>query len=196
MKSRQFWLIPLSLFCLATAIGSLDYIMGNPQGFAYPFAEKYAAHLALVRTHGLSAALAMILWPLGFAGALSYHALRGRLYVLAVLVGGVTAVPMSLMAEGGAFSRAGFLLLSFLWFYSGLILWRTAVKRDFVTHQVWVIRSSALTFGAAILRILLHGVQGFGYTFEQVYAPIVWISWALAMGAGELIIEKKRLGKI
>ena len=193
MKQERFWLIPLALFCLVTAIGSLDYIMGSPEGFAHPFTEKYTEHLVLVRTHGLSAALAMILWPLGFATALPYHAIRGRLYVLAVLVGGVTAVPMSIMAEGGTFSRAGFLLLSVLWLYSGVALWRTAVKRDFTKHQIWVIRSSALTFGAAVLRILLHSVQGFGYTFDEVYAGVVWVSWAIAMGVGEFIIEKRGL---
>lgn len=45
---RSFWILPLFLVCLATSIGSVGYIMGSPEAFDYPFAEKYRQNLFLV----------------------------------------------------------------------------------------------------------------------------------------------------
>lgn len=186
---RSFWILPLFLVCLATSVGSVGYIMGSPEAFDYPFAEKYRQNLWLVRTHGLSAALCLLLGPLGFASRLPFHRQRGRIYVVSVLIAGMTAIPLSLMAEGGLLSQTGFLLLSVLWLYSGVELWRTAVRKDFQTHRVWVVRCFALAFGAVVLRVLLNAVQEFGYSFQDCYAVTVWVSWAMAMGLGEYLIK-------
>jgi len=185
---RSFWILPLFLVCLATSIGSVGYIMGSPEAFDYPFAEKYRQNLFLVRTHGLAAALCLLLGPLGFVSRLPLHRQRGRIYVLSVLIAGLTAIPLSLIAEGGLLSQTGFLLLSVLWLYSGVELWRTAVRRDFQAHRIWVVRCFALAFGAVILRVLLNSVQEFGYSFQEYYAVTVWVSWAIAMGGGEFLI--------
>lgn len=67
-------------------------------------------------------------------------------------------------------------------------LWRTAVRRDFQAHRIWVVRCFALAFGAVILRVLLNSVQEFGYSFQEYYAVTVWVSWAIAMGGGEFLI--------
>ena len=186
---RSFWILPLFLVCLATSVGSVGYIMGSPEAFDCPFAEKYRQNLWLVRAHGLSAALCLLLGPLGFADRLPFHRQRGRIYVVSVLIAGLTAIPLSLMAEGGLLSQTGFLLLSILWLYSGVELWRTAVRKDFQTHRVWVVRCFALAFGAVVLRVLLNAVQEFGYSFQDCYAVTVWVSWAMAMGLGEYLIR-------
>ncbi|MCA9779349.1 MAG: DUF2306 domain-containing protein [Candidatus Eremiobacteraeota bacterium] len=81
------------------------------------------------------------------------------------------------------------MLLSVLWLYSGVELWRTAVRKDFQTHRVWVVRCFALAFGAVVLRVLLNAVQEFGYSFQDCYAVTVWVSWAMAMGLGEYLIK-------
>lgn len=190
--NRKLWLGPLFLVCLATAVGSVDYIMGSPEAFDYPFADKYRENLLLVRAHGLSASLCLLLGPLGFVSRLPFHRERGRIYVVSVLIGGVTAIPMSLMAEGGLLSQTGFLLLSVLWLYSGVRLWVTAVRRDFVSHRIWVVRCFALAFGAVVLRVVLNGIQEFGYSFQDYYAVTVWVSWAVSMGVGELLIDEHR----
>lgn len=172
--------------CMVTAWGSLEYILGDPKNFAYPFLPKYQKNLLLVRTHGVASALTLILGILGFYSRLPYHRRRGQLYMLCVLVGAVTAVPMSLMAEGGPVSRAGFLLMSLLWVYTGFKAWAAARRRDFASHRTWVYRNFALTFGAVVFRQYLYEMQRAGYLFHDIYPSAVWVCWVPVMIAAEL----------
>lgn len=175
---------------LATAMGSLAYILGSPEEFAYPFLDKYQRHLILVRTHGVASALTLILGPLGFLSGLSYHRQRGQLYMLGVAVGAFTAVPMSLMAEGGAISKAGFLLMSLLWAVTGVMAWKEARARNFAAHRVWVYRNFALSFGAVVFRGYLHEMQARGHLFHEIYPSAVWVCWIPVMIIAEWLIGR------
>lgn len=177
---------------LVTAIGSLRYILGDPNSFAYPFLPKYQQHLTLVRTHGVASALCLILGPVNFIERLGYHRLRGQLYMLCVLIGAVTAVPMSLMAEGGPVSQAGFLLMSCLWVVTGYQAWAAARRRDFREHRLWVYRNFALSFGAVAFRAYLYEMQEHGYRFHEIYPSAVWVCWAPVMLIGELLLLERR----
>jgi predicted membrane protein DUF2306 len=189
---RLFFLLVLAS-SLATALGSLLYILGDPNQFAYPFLPKYQAHLVLVRTHGVASALTLILGPLGFVQSLGLHRQRGQLYLMCVLVGSITAVPMSLMAEGGPVSQAGFLLMSVLWAGTGYQAWREARRRNFLQHRIWVYRNFALSFGAVIFRAYLHEMQLHGQLFHVIYPSAVWVCWIPVMLVGELLIERSRI---
>lgn len=177
---------------LATAFGSLTYILGDPSQFAYPFLPKYQANLALVRTHGVASALTLILGPLGFIERLGYHKQRGQLYMLCVLIGAMTAVPMSLMAEGGTVSKAGFLFMAVLWTFTGLKAWAAARRKDFPAHRLWVYRNFALSFGAVAFRAYLYEMQEAGYMFHKIYPSAVWVCWVPVMILGELMLSTPR----
>ena len=167
----------IGLAAVITAFGSLDYVLGDPQTFSMPFRPKYQSHLELVRTHGVAAALTLILGPLQFVSRLPYHRQRGQLYLLAVLVGTITAVPMSAMAEGGLWSEIGFLIMSLLWGYTGLQAYLTIRQGKVAEHQVWVIRNFALSMGAVTLRAYLHFAQQWGWDFYALYPSAVWVCW-------------------
>lgn len=185
----------VALASLTTALGSLAYILGNPQEFAYPFLDKYQRHLVLVRTHGVASALTLVLGPLGFLSGLRFHRQRGQIYMLCVAVGAATAVPMSLMAEGGAISKAGFLLMSLLWAVTGVMAWKEARARHFAAHRVWVYRNFALSFGAVVFRAYLHEMQAAGYLFHEIYPSAVWLCWVPVMIAAEWLIGRAVVGK-
>lgn len=172
----------------STAIGSLTYILGDPSQFAYPFLPKYQANLILVRTHGVASALTLILGPLGFVDRLGWHKQRGQLYMLCVLIGAITGLPMSLMAEGGSVSKAGFFFLALLWTFTGLKAWAAARRKDFAEHRLWVYRNFALSFGAVAFRAYLYEMQEAGYMFHQIYPSAVWVCWVPVMILGELMI--------
>jgi hypothetical protein len=178
---------------LVTAFGSLAYILGDPDQFAYPFLPKYQQHLLLVRVHGVASALTLILGPLGFITRLGFHRQRGQAYMVCVLIGAMTAVPMSLMAEGGRVSQAGFLLMSALWAYTGFQAWGAARRKDFVEHRLWVYRNFALSFGAVAFRAYLYQLQEQGYRFHEIYPSAVWVCWVPVMLLGELLGRPKDL---
>ena len=182
----------LALASVVTAIGSLCYILGDPNDFAYPFTDKYQRHLVLVRTHGVAAALTLLLGPLGFIQRLGYHRQRGQVYMLGVLLGTLTAVPMSLMAEGGPSSQVGFLVMSLLWGYTGYQAFRAARRRDFAQHRLWVFRNFALSFGAVVFRAYLYHMQSYGFAFHDLYPSAVWVCWVPVMIAAEILVPGQR----
>ena len=108
------------LVAWSTAIGSLVYILGDPLSFAFPFRAKYIEHLALVRLHGISAALTLLLgplqwiWPRGKA-----HRLRGYTYLTSVAVGALTGLWMAALAYGGMASKSGFAEMALRWRLTG-----------------------------------------------------------------------------
>ena len=172
---------------VTTAVGSLCYVLGDPNNFSYPFLPKYQKYLILVRTHGVAAALTLILGPLNFIQSLPFHKQRGQMYMLAVFLGAITGVPMSLMAEGGSPSQLGFLLLSLLWAYTGFQAWRAARQRDFAEHHLWVFRNFALSFGAVAFRAYLYQMQQWDYQFHVIYPSAVWVCWVPVMILGEIL---------
>lgn len=185
------WLLLSAIVCLSvvTAFGSVTYILGDPNQFSYPFTVKYQQHLLLVRSHGVASALTLLLGALGFVPRLPYHRRRGQLYMLCLLFGALTAVPMSLMAEGGPSSRAGFLLISTRWLFTGWNAYRTARQRDFALHRIWVFRNFALTFGAVVFRFYLYHMQKFGWSFHDIYPSAVWVSWLSVMLVAEVLLR-------
>lgn len=195
-RPGKLWLGLLILASVVTAIGSLRYILGDPENFAYPFTDKYQRHLILVRTHGVAAALTLLLGPLGFIGRLGYHRQRGQLYMLGVLLGTLTALPMSLMAEGGPSSRAGFLVMSLLWGYTGYQAWKSARARDFAEHRLWVFRNFALSFGAVVFRVYLYHMQSFGFAFHDIYPSAVWVCWVPVMVGAEFLAIRSLRGPV
>jgi len=181
-------LLLLTISSVSTAVGSLNYILGDPGNFAYPFADKYQRHLLLVRTHGVAAALTLLLGPLGFVPKLAFHRQRGQVYMLGVLLGTITAIPMSLMAEGGSISQVGFLVMSLLWGYTGFQAFQTARRRDFVEHRIWVFRNFALSFGAVAFRAYLYHLQIHGFAFHTIYPSAVWVCWVAVMMVTEALL--------
>lgn len=179
-----------------TAVGSLIYILGPTEDLALPFRAKYTKHLILVRTHALGAALTLLLGPLQLRRlsnpkiSQTGHRLLGYLYLVGLAVGSVTALPMSLMALGGPVSKVGFLLLSCLWLYTGIRVLHTAWNRDFREHELWVVRSFALAFGAVALRVYLQIAEVLGAGFYSVYPSSVWVAWIPCLLMGEVMVQR------
>jgi uncharacterized membrane protein len=183
---RVLWLC-LGYFAVQASYEALVYVLGSPAFFDPLFQEKYIRHLALVRTHGLAAATALIIGLLQFAPEslrFKCHRYLGRVYFLAVAVAAVTALPLALMAEGGRVTRTSFLLLAILWFATLLAALQAARRRRFKIHRSWMIRNYALTYGAVLTRILQNLFLELGYSFEAVY-PKTSFSWLVTLAVGE-----------
>lgn len=102
--------------------------------------------------------------------------MSGRIYALAVLVGGASGLVLAIGAEGGPVAAAGFGLLAVLWIGITGNAVRLAMRRDIAAHRHWMIRSYALTFAAVTLRIYLPfliGLGGLDYAQSSI-----WVAWA------------------
>lgn len=174
---------------VVTGVGSMIYVLGDPEGYSLYFRAKYLAHLWTVRIHGLFACLTLLLGPyqLWRPGG-RYHRLVGVAYLVSVLLASVTGFRMGLLAEGGPISQAGYCVMASLWCFTGFKAWQAARAKDFPQHRVWVIRNFALASGAIVLRFYLQGAQMTGYLFEEMYTSAVWVCWVPCLVVAELLL--------
>jgi uncharacterized membrane protein len=108
------------------------------------------------------------------------HRWSGRVYVIACVIGGVSALVLSAGISSGPIAGAGFGTLAILWVTATMVGWRAARKGRWIDHRRWMVRSFALTFAAVTLRLYLpFAVIGatLGFSFQIAYQAIAWLCW-------------------
>lgn len=164
------------------AMGTLRIL---PLGVDLSFPD-FTSHLAVRKpvflAHVFASSVALFLGGFQFfpklrIRALPVHRWVGRIYVLAILIGGLSGLGIGSQAVGGPVAALGFSLLAVAWLGStGLALWYVRTG-NISAHRRWMIRSFALTFAAVTLRIylLIFSLNGFEYAEASVY--LGWICW-------------------
>ena len=124
------------------------------------------------------------------------HRIVGRIYMVGILLGGVSGLYLSFYATGGLVAKLGFGLLSVFWLTSAYQALHRVKNKKIKEHRKWMIRNYALTFAAVTLRIwlplfiVLFGIE----QFELSYAVIAWLAWVPNLIIAELFI-RQRLNK-
>ncbi|HMD00740.1 MAG TPA: DUF2306 domain-containing protein, partial [Ferruginibacter sp.] len=118
------------------------------------------------------------------------HRIFGYTYVINVLmVTGPAGLLMSFYANGGISSRIAFVMLSVLWISFTAIALYKAVKKDFIGHRNFMIRSFALTLSAVTLRIWKYLLANYTDIHQMDrYRMIAWLGWTLNLIAAEFLI--------
>ena len=106
-----------------------------------------------------------------------FHRWSGRVYIFAVLVGGVAGFTLALHSFGGVVTHFGFGMMAVCWVATTLNAYRHIRGGDLVAHRAWMLRSYALTLAAVTLRIYLALSQIAGIEFEAAYQAISWLCW-------------------
>jgi len=152
-----------------------------------------------LRTHIAASGFAMILGAFQFSKtfrrkAPALHRWMGRGYVLACTVGGIAGGVIALSSTAGPIAGWGFLMLAVLWVPFTLMALFAAMRKDFVSHERWMIRSFALTFGAVTLRIYLPIaiIMNHGEFPLDAYRAIAWLAWVPNLIVAELFIATLR----
>jgi uncharacterized membrane protein len=184
------------LLCVGVALVAFRYLI--PGAFVPDVVAANAFHSPWLVIHVSTAATALLVGPWQFlskqrAHHPQLHRWMGRLYVAACLIGGISGLVLALGAYTGAASTAGFGLLAVIWLYSTAMAWRLAMRRHFVAHRRWMIRSFALTFAAVTLRLYLPLSPAVPVTFDDAYRAIAFLCWVPNLLAAEIYL---RLGKV
>jgi uncharacterized membrane protein len=141
--------------------------------------------------------LALALGPFQFLPRLrarrpALHRWMGRLYLIAILLGGTGGLYMATMAWGGIPARLGFGVLALLWLGSGFLAYRSIRAGHVAVHRQWMIRNYALTFAAVTLRLQLPLSGLLGLDFTTSYAVIAWTCWLPNLLFAEWLIRRRR----
>ncbi|MFW2078982.1 DUF2306 domain-containing protein [Acinetobacter sp. ULE_I010] len=124
------------------------------------------------------------------------HRLSGWLYILTILI---FALPsgfiLAVSASGGISTQISFILLCFFWGISTVLALYYALKKQWLLHRDWVIRSFALSLSALSLRtwkMVLYPLQPYfeWLTPVHIYQLESWLGWVINLLIAEIIIIK------
>jgi uncharacterized membrane protein len=179
-SSTLLWI----LFALSVPIGLYAFAFHFSTGVGDPAFKLRFSQLPLFAAfHVLGGGIALTIGALQFNTSLrarkpALHRWLGRVYLIAVLIGGIGGLVLGPFADGGLVGRCGFTMLAVLWLISGTAAYRAIRRGDVSHHRQWMMRNFALTFAAVTLRIYMGVlIGGFGFDFAAAYPTVAWISW-------------------
>jgi len=177
---RSWWITLVALSSGVAAYAAAVLLLPH---FGPPFVAALRSRSALplsMHLAGGSLALATGAWQLNVrlrSRHPSIHRWIGRVYLIAVLVGGLGAVVLAPGSQEGVVTHWGFGLLAIAWLGTTVVAYRAIRRRDLAAHRRWMLRSYALTFAAVTLRIYLPLSQVLGLPFGPSYQVISWLCW-------------------
>ena len=178
----SFWI--MGALSLLVALATLRFLPLSPEVAFASMKPHLAARPLAFWLHALASPVALAAGVFQFAPRLRarhprLHRLNGRLYGLAVLAGGLSALALAIGAwPERPVAAAGFGLLALMWLGTTGQAVRLARRRDFARHRRWMIRSFALAFAAVTLRLLLPVFMlGAGMDYAGASLWVAWLCW-------------------
>ena len=198
MARKIGWVIMTLLSVLVGAYALVFFFL--PAARPPLMQERFAAMPWAAYLHVGMAGLALAVGPFQFHARLRarfrrLHRWTGRVYVIGVILGGVSGLAFATIAQGGPLARLGFGVLAVWWLVTTVLAYRRIRAGDVAAHKRWMIRSFALTFAAVTLRIYIPLSVVLGMDFAVAYPVIAWLCWVPNLVFGEWWIRREGLGK-
>lgn len=174
----------LLLFAVATAAVALlegSGVMALP----YDMLLVDLAAPGLFRLHMLASGSALLLMPIVLAlrHKPKWHKQVGRVAAIAVVVGGLTALPVAIVGHSAPLARAGLFMQGIVWL--GLIgAGYAAIRnRQRDAHRKYMLAMVAVASGALWVRLVTAVATAWRLPFDEVYSVICWAGWMLPLFA-------------
>ncbi|PSK93661.1 putative membrane protein DUF2306 [Murinocardiopsis flavida] len=202
------WRTGVLLLIAVAAGGALVFPYLSPD-LAAGLETRSELHAILLRAHVFTALIALVLGPLQFLPSIRarrrVHRVIGRCYLFAgILPSGLAGIPVALMADSPV-TRVGLFIPAVAWLVTGWLALRAARRRDFATHQEWMMRNYALTFLAvtarAVAPLILLAQAPFldslyGGSLDAAIAATIpigqWLGWIINLIIAEALIRARR----
>jgi hypothetical protein len=105
------------------------------------------------------------------------HIWSGRIYVMVVLlIGAPTGLYMSFFAKGSFAERGLFMFMALSWFFFTLKGFTSIMKKQVLSHKIWMIRSYAMALTAVTFRVYYIILYLFDVPLTLNYEVSLWIS--------------------
>ena len=222
MKKNLFqknlpWGIMAFLAVGVTIVALAPYVTLNSENFNNATA-RYATESMLryvgLFVHAFAGGIALLLGPFQFLDGFRkrrpvIHRWMGRIYLVSILIGGLSAFIIAPGMISGLVGEVGLMSLAVLWLWAGWNAYSSIRKGDVKSHREWMIRSFALTFAAATLRLWLGTLIAtqlpflqtkyagdFDALFVEAYRVVMWLCWVPNIIIAEMIIQRRRNPKV
>jgi uncharacterized membrane protein len=188
----------LAFAALGIGLVSLRYLSADPAVAPRELRLNMIARLPWFVAHTIAGAIALLILPWQLLPALrrgSAHLHRwfGRIYVIAVVISGTSALPVALGSFAGPIAASGFCALALCWLVTTAEGWRQMRLGNIASHRRWMVRSAALTCAALTLRLYLPVPPALGFTFVEGYRVIAWACWVPNLLLAEYFLRQRPL---
>ncbi|MDX8030749.1 DUF2306 domain-containing protein [Lentzea sp. BCCO 10_0856] len=191
------WLAVSGLVCVAITIFAASAYVTLDMSQARP-ALHGPVHYGLLVAHIFTGTVAVLagvsqFWPGLRRRHPRVHRVMGRVYFGAVLPSSLLGVVCAQLSFYGLASSGPLTVLSVLWFVTAVYGLRTARRRRFGEHRIWMIRGFALTGAAVTGRLwgLLLGTLVPDGDGLLVFATANWLSFVVNLLVAEWWIQSR-----
>lgn len=195
IQNGLFWFLSIAIALVSYRFVVLGMTAGFPNMAHQLLSPNYAFYL-----HVIFAPIALAIAPFQLSekfrkNSLDRHRLLGRVYVVAVLLAGVSGIVIGIDAMHGVIAQSGFILLAVIWLVVTFKSLQFARRREIGLHREWMIRSVALTFAGVMLRIWLPAQLIAGVSFEVAYQVVAWLCWVPNLILAEYLVRNQKNAK-
>ena len=216
-KKNFPWALMAFLAIVVTIIALAPYVTFNSENFNNATA-RYTTESTLryvgLFVHAFAGGIALLIGSFQFLDGFRkrrpvIHRWMGRLYLVSILIGGLSAFIIAPGMISGLVGEVGLISLAVLWLWTGAMAYRSIRNGDVESHREWMIRSFALTFAAATLRLWLGTLIAtqlpflqtkyagdFDALFVEVYRVVMWLCWVPNIIVAEMIIQRRRSPRV
>lgn len=195
----------LALFGIMSVLGrftlTTTFLATGETGHLNEFEERYYAVPYLTLAHIVPGFLFMALGPIQFMPSvrnrwLRFHRWCGRIWMLASLVAGVSALLFvtRLPVFGALSTKVGVVVASTLFLVCLVQAYRAIRRRDIAQHREWMIRTFALGLGISSFRLFipLLMMPPIGASFVEAWDTVTWLAFVVHAVAAEVWINLTR----
>ena len=190
---RWIILAALALFVIQTAVKALRSPW-QVDDFPEALAIKVELLPWLFPLHMVAGGLVLLLIPLTLLVRHwpRWHRPLGRITATVVLVAGLTAFPVALVAPVTPVSAWGFAAQGFVWLVLLALGLRNIRLRRRQAHRAAMLLMAATTTGAIFFRVYLAlwAIFGTFRYYEAFYAADAWIAWTLPLAAMAIFLKR------
>lgn len=188
------WLILAVVAGFVTMVAAKAFMQTFDQGdFPEDLLLKVELMPAIFPVHMFTGAMSLVLIPLAvlLRPWRRWHRLAGRIAAADVLIAGITAYPVALVAPITTWSAAGFSTQATAWLiFLGLGIWN--IRRGRVAqHRACMLLMTATASGAIFFRVYLASwaILAQGKHFAVFYAWNAWLAWLLPLLGTALVLR-------
>jgi Predicted membrane protein (DUF2306) len=180
----------LAVICLVLLLAVPTGIVAVSQSLgaiALPF-NLYLVdqHLpGIFKLHMLASGAALLLIPavIALRRNSTWHRPLGYTTAVAVLLGGLTSIPVALFSHSVAMARAGFLVQGIVWLALIALGIAAVRRRRFADHGRIMVAMAAVASGALWVRLTTTVATGYDLPFDAVYGCAAWLGWLVPLAA-------------
>lgn len=187
------------MVCLTAIFAFVIYIAAKGFWLAFDnddFPESLAVKIELLPIifplHMITGAFALVLLPAAYALRRNsrWHKITGRVAAGDVLISGITAFPVALVAPVTAGSAAGFTAQAGTWVILLIMGIRAIRNGNIGAHRACMLMMAATTSGAIFFRVYLALWAKYGSVryFEAFYIFDAWAAWMMPLISCALIM--------